>query len=248
MVEILPVYQLKKVVTFLIGEHDTIHSAKSIRKMPVYQLKKVVTFLIGEHNNIHSPKSIRKMTVLKRGPYRNQAIVGHHCSLKDVDGNLPANLSHSVNCVTLNNIPICFRLIRNLAVHMVMWNPDPTVTWFTRMFLILKWHFTQIILNLKLRYPLWTMYLIPDASIWLLSGCKYPWYHLYWKFKQCWCWSCANWSPPGQEGRRFADDILICNFVNENSCVFIKNFHWCLFLRVPLTMTQHWFREWLGAE
>ena len=29
---------------------------------------------------------------------------------------------------------------------------------------------------------------------------------------------------------------------------FVSKFHWSLFLRVQLTITQHWFREWLGAE
>ena len=28
---------------------------------------------------------------------------------------------------------------------------------------------------------------------------------------------------------------------------FRLNFHWSLFLRVPLTIFQHWFRSWLGA-
>ena len=30
--------------------------------------------------------------------------------------------------------------------------------------------------------------------------------------------------------------------------VFWFEFHWSLFLRVQLTITQHWFRWWLGAE
>ena len=29
---------------------------------------------------------------------------------------------------------------------------------------------------------------------------------------------------------------------------FWLKFHWSLFLRVQLTLTQHWFRLWLGAE
>ena len=29
---------------------------------------------------------------------------------------------------------------------------------------------------------------------------------------------------------------------------FWLKFHWSLFLRVQLTITQHWFRWWLGAE
>ena len=32
------------------------------------------------------------------------------------------------------------------------------------------------------------------------------------------------------------------------SFVFWLKFHWSLFLRVQLAITQHWFRQWLGAE
>ena len=31
-------------------------------------------------------------------------------------------------------------------------------------------------------------------------------------------------------------------------CEFRLKFHWSLFLRVQLTIFQHWFRQWLGAE
>ena len=31
-----------------------------------------------------------------------------------------------------------------------------------------------------------------------------------------------NSSPPGQNGRLFADDILRCSFVNEKFCILIK--------------------------
>ena len=31
-----------------------------------------------------------------------------------------------------------------------------------------------------------------------------------------------NSSPPGQNGRHFADDIFRCIFVNENFCILIK--------------------------
>ena len=31
-----------------------------------------------------------------------------------------------------------------------------------------------------------------------------------------------NFSPPGQSGRHFADDIFRCNFVNEKFCALIK--------------------------
>ena len=32
---------------------------------------------------------------------------------------------------------------------------------------------------------------------------------------------CLNSSPPGQNGRHFADDIFRCNFVNEKFCILI---------------------------
>ena len=31
-------------------------------------------------------------------------------------------------------------------------------------------------------------------------------------------------SPPVQNGRRFADDIFICIFLDEKFCILIKNF------------------------
>ena len=48
-------------------------------------------------------------------------------------------------------------------------------------------------------------------------------------------------SPPGQNDRLFADDIFTCILVN-NFFLFWLKFHWCLFLRVQLTITQYWFR------
>ena len=50
---------------------------------------------------------------------------------------------------------------------------------------------------------------------------------------------------PGQNGRHFADDIFRCIFMNE-SFIFCLKFHWSLFLRVQMTITQHWFR--FGAK
>ena len=54
-------------------------------------------------------------------------------------------------------------------------------------------------------------------------------------------YSIVNSSLPGQNGRHFADDIFKCTFMNENF-VFWFEFHWSLFLRVQLTISQHWFR------
>ena len=51
-----------------------------------------------------------------------------------------------------------------------------------------------------------------------------------------------NSSPPGQHGRRFTGNIFRCIFLNETFFLFWWKFHWSLFLRVQLAMTQHWFR------
>ena len=52
--------------------------------------------------------------------------------------------------------------------------------------------------------------------------------------------SWTNSSPPGQNGRHFADDIFECIFMNENS-VFWFEFHFSLILRIL-------FRLWLGFK
>ena len=44
-----------------------------------------------------------------------------------------------------------------------------------------------------------------------------------------------------QDGRRFADDTFKRIFLNEKVWILIK-FHWSLFLKVQLTIFQHWFR------
>ena len=53
--------------------------------------------------------------------------------------------------------------------------------------------------------------------------------------------SYVNSSPPVQNGRHFADDIWGRIFVKEKF-VFRLKFHWSLFPRVQLTITQQWFR------
>ena len=52
---------------------------------------------------------------------------------------------------------------------------------------------------------------------------------------------------PEQNGPHFANDILKCIFVNEKF-VFWLNSHRSLVLRVHLTTSQCWFKQWLGAE
>ena len=56
-----------------------------------------------------------------------------------------------------------------------------------------------------------------------------------------------NTLRPRQNGRHFADDIFKCIFLNENVWIPIK-ISLSLFLRVQLTISQHWFRLWLGAD
>ena len=53
--------------------------------------------------------------------------------------------------------------------------------------------------------------------------------------------TCFNHLPPGQNGRQFADDVVRCIYVNEKIVFWLK-FYWSLFLKVHLTITQHWFR------
>ena len=50
-----------------------------------------------------------------------------------------------------------------------------------------------------------------------------------------------NSSFPGQNGRRFADGIFRCIFVNEKFVFWLK-IHWSFFLSVQLTISQHWFK------
>ena len=50
-----------------------------------------------------------------------------------------------------------------------------------------------------------------------------------------------------QNGYLFADDIFNI-FSSMNMFEFRERFHWSLFLRVQLTIFQHWFRLWLGAD
>ena len=51
---------------------------------------------------------------------------------------------------------------------------------------------------------------------------------------------------PRQDGRRFADNVFKCIFLNENIWISLK-ISLKLFLRFQLTIFQHWFRYWLGA-
>ena len=68
----------------------------------------------------------------------------------------------------------------------------------------------------------------------LAHGQLHPWYSV----ESCYS---SRPSPPGQNGRHFADDNFGCNCVNEKLCILIK-FHWSLSLRVGLTISRCWFR------
>ena len=56
-----------------------------------------------------------------------------------------------------------------------------------------------------------------------------------------------NTLRPRQDGRDFADDIFTCILFNEYCCILIKFSLTCV-RKGPLTMIQHWFRKWLGAD
>ena len=53
-------------------------------------------------------------------------------------------------------------------------------------------------------------------------------------------------------GRDKKDTISLTTFSSSFSWMkifeFRLKFHWSLFLTVPLTIFQHWFRQWLGAD
>ena len=52
---------------------------------------------------------------------------------------------------------------------------------------------------------------------------------------------------PGQNWRHYADDIFNCIFLNENVWIPIK-ISLKFVPKVQLTIFQHWFRWWLGAD
>ena len=45
-----------------------------------------------------------------------------------------------------------------------------------------------------------------------------------------------------------ADDIFKCIFYRKKPTDLRFKFHWNLFPGVQMTISQHWFRQWLGAE
>ena len=57
----------------------------------------------------------------------------------------------------------------------------------------------------------------------------------------------VNSSSLGQNGRHFAVKILKRIFLDKH-VEFRFEFHWSLFVRVQLTISKHWFGQWLGAE
>ena len=69
---------------------------------------------------------------------------------------------------------------------------------------------------------------------------------LPWKLNGAICamWFALNSSPPGENGRHFADDSFNA-FSWMKSFLFRLKFHWSLF---QLTIFQHWFRQWLSAD
>ena len=66
-------------------------------------------------------------------------------------------------------------------------------------------------------------------------------YSLYEEQTAMWA-SFINSSPPGQNGRRFGRQHFQMHFHERKGFVFWLEFHWSLFLRVQLTIFQHWLR------
>ena len=71
---------------------------------------------------------------------------------------------------------------------------------------------------------------------------------MWWPNSGCVCKQNRHFNTlmPKQNGRHFADAILD-SFSWMKMCEFRLKFHWSLFLRVRLTIFQHWFRYWLEA-
>ena len=70
-------------------------------------------------------------------------------------------------------------------------------------------------------------------------------------FSQCWLRSVSS-QQLTHSGRDKMDAIFQTTFSNIYSWMKIYEyqlkFHWSLFLRLQLTIFQHWFRWWLGAD
>ena len=89
-----------------------------------------------------------------------------------------------------------------------------------------------VILTLSLHKQQIKFYLMAFLSKWLLD----------WSFKY------FNSSPHGRNGHHFADDNLICIFVNENICILIQNkvkfVPWCpIDNRSVLVQVMAWWRN-----
>ena len=67
---------------------------------------------------------------------------------------------------------------------------------------------------------------------------QHPTAYIHWSLSKR---TCINSLRPRQNGRHFVEDIYGSSFLNENIWISLK-LHWSLFLRVQLTISQHWFR------
>ena len=71
--------------------------------------------------------------------------------------------------------------------------------------------------------------------------------HLSHHWNNCVSVIVINTLRPRQNGRHFPDDIFKWILLNENVWISIR-LHWSLILGVQLAISQHWFRQWLGAD
>ena len=85
-------------------------------------------------------------------------------------------------------------------------------------------------------------------GMWLLIHAESPWNWLFLPKYSCLTTTCVktHW------GRDKMDAVSQSKFSRAFSSmkivVFWLNFHWNMFPRIKLTIIQHWFRYWLGAD
>ena len=123
-----------------------------------------------------------------------------------------------------------------------------------RIFAIRKYRDYDPNLNV-LHYTTWNMHTSRDICVSLLyhgwccshhtKPTTYWWYNQKKAQQSC---ACIN----TLRSRQKMDAISQTTFSNEFSWMkifeFRLKFHWSLFLRFQLTIFQHWFRKWLGAD
>ena len=83
----------------------------------------------------------------------------------------------------------------------------------------------------------------PTTSSFSCTWCYISRLRLYYS-----CCTLYNLSPPGQNGHHVGRRHFSNAFSWKKMIKFLFKFHWNLFPWVQLTISQHWFSKWLGAE